>query len=441
MKKRRFAIVGTGARVTMFLDPLVSRFRDSSELVGMCDASPTRMDFHLRRIATEYSAPPVPKYSPQGFEQMIQTEKPHYVIVCTPDASHHDYIIRALDQGVDVISEKPLTTDSLKCQAIFEAVRRTGRSVRTTFNSRWMPGPTRIREIILSGVIGKIKQVQFEYMLNTSHGADYFRRWHSQKEVSGGLLIHKSTHHFDLINWWIDAIPEKVYATGGLVFYGRANAVARGLESFTRYERYTGEIEAKNDPFRLDLEADPRLHALYKQAEVESGYIRDRNVFRDNINIEDLMSVMVNYRNGVTANYSLNAFSPVEGLNVSITGDKGRLEYSDRKTLPSLKEGSNPADFISLQKNLKVIPHLGEAYVVPIEKRSGGHDGSDSLIQEQIFGSNPPEEHLGRNAGHEQGAASLLIGAAANRSMETGLPVRVDDLLQLGSVDSFAELI
>ena len=66
-------------------------------------------------------------------------------------------------------------------------------------------------------------------MLDTSHGADYFRRWHREKDKSGGLLVHKSTHHFDLVNWWLASSPKTVFAMGGLRFYGRENAEGRGV--------------------------------------------------------------------------------------------------------------------------------------------------------------------------------------------------------------------
>ena len=62
--------------------------------------------------------------------------------------------------------------------------------------------------------------MHFEWLLDTAHGADYFRRWHRLKDVSGGLLVHKSTHHFDLVNWWLADVPTRVYASGGLKFYG-----------------------------------------------------------------------------------------------------------------------------------------------------------------------------------------------------------------------------
>ncbi|PKO50302.1 MAG: gfo/Idh/MocA family oxidoreductase, partial [Betaproteobacteria bacterium HGW-Betaproteobacteria-20] len=47
----------------------------------------------------------------------------------------------------------------------------------------------------------------------------YFRRWHSQKKYSGGLMVHKATHHFDLINWWLSAVPVSVFANGKREFY------------------------------------------------------------------------------------------------------------------------------------------------------------------------------------------------------------------------------
>lgn len=442
-EKKRFAIVGTGGRVTMFLDPIVDTFREDSEVVGLCDTSRTRLLYHKERIAREYGTGDVPVYGAEDFEKMIREQRPEEVIVCTPDAFHHEYIIRALDLGVDVISEKPITTDAEKCRAIFEAVKRSGKSVRTTFNCRWMAGPAKVRELVEAGVIGTVRHIQFEDMLNTSHGADYFRRWHSEKQFSGGLQIHKSTHHFDLINWWMDAIPSRVFALGNLAYYGRENAIRRGEAARTQYTRYTGAEAAHNDPFQLDLEADPMMKALYRDAEKESGYIRDRNVFRDGIDIEDSLSVLVNYRTGAIASYTLNAFCPIEGCNVALTGDGGRIEYTEGKSTHTLDENGKPeVDSQGLQMHVRVIPLFSHGYDVPIAMGVGAHGGGDRRLQEQLFAAAPEPDLLGRNAGHEQGAASLLVGAAANRSLAEGRAVEIDELLSLNpAAHSFRELI
>ena len=428
-KKTRYAVIGTGGRIGMFTHPIAGRFKDDAELVGLCDPSEVRRTYLQKRLSKEFGIAPIPTYA--DFDLMMREQKPDTVIVCTPDAFHHEYIARSLDAGADVISEKPMTIDAEKCQAIFDAVQRTGHSVRTTFNVRWSPGATKVRELIEQGAIGRVMHVDYEHILNTAHGADYFRRWHSHKEISGGLLLHKSTHHFDLINWWINGIPSRVFAMGDLVFYGKKNAEARGQGALTRYDRYTGVAEAKDDPFRLALDEDQHMKALYLDAEKETGYIRDQNVFRDGIDIEDTMSVMVKYRSGTMLSYSLNAFCPREGFRASITGDRGRIEYSEGHATHIITGDAKKMGDIGPQRQLILQKLFGEPEEIPIQSLEGGHGGGDPLLQEQMFSHSAPKDPFGRSAGHEQGAASLLIGAAANKSMKTGLPVNIDDLVQL----------
>ena len=60
----------------------------------------------------------------------------------------------------------------------------------------------------MDGLVGRPLLVDFSWVLDTSHGADYFRRWHREKQNSGGLLVHKSTHHFDLVNGGSMRIPK-----------------------------------------------------------------------------------------------------------------------------------------------------------------------------------------------------------------------------------------
>jgi predicted dehydrogenase len=437
-KKKRYAAVGTGHRINMFIDSLANQYREYADIVGLCDLSLTRANYHRNRLQQQYSYGDIPTYAAHDFERMIREQGVDTVIVCTIDSTHHDYIIRALECGCDAITEKPLTTDAQKCADIFAAIEHSGKNVRVAFNARWIPGSTKVREVIASGVIGEIKAVNMEYQLDTSHGADYFRRWHATKEYSGGLQIHKSTHHFDQVNWWINAIPEEVFAHGSLKFYGKKNAIARGHEDLTRYDRYTGVSEAADDPFALTLENE-RFQQLYADAEAESGYIRDRNVFRDEIDIEDTLSVLVKYRTGVQLTYSLVAYSPNEGVRVSFSGDKGRLEYLEMYNLrPIIGEDDSQRIF----QSLRVIPHFENGYDVEIPTAKGGHGGSDPQLQEQMFHPQPQADKWHRNAGHEQGAASMLIGVAINQSIATGQPVSINELCPLRPhAQRLAELI
>ncbi len=436
-KPVRYAYVGTGGRVRMFIDPVPMTYGADAQIVGLCDSSLVRARFHQKRLQEKFGYGEVPVYAAADFTKMLRETGADVAVICTVDSEHDRYIVEALRAGCDVVSEKPMTTTAEKCRAILQAVEETGRSVRVAFNYRWIPGTTKVRELLQSGVIGQVRHVTLEYLLNTSHGADYFRRWHAHKQFSGGLLVHKSTHHFDLVNWWIDAVPADVVAHGALQFYGRDNALRRGEAHRTRYERYLG-AQAKDDPFVYDYSHSMIQDIEYEkaiylgEAEKESGYIRDRNVFRDGIDIEDTMNVLVRYRNGTLLNYSLNAFSPYEGYRVAFTGDKGRIEYREMHGAHIPGESSVGAEhFHGGRHELRVFPLFQKPYTVEIPQVKGAHGGSDTLLQEQIFSSRAPSDPFNRSAGHEQGAASILIGIAANQSMATGQPVAIRDLVDL----------
>ena len=428
---KRYVIVGTGARAQMFVTALVTTYRDTSALVGLCDKNQTRMNWYNRLLVNDYQYPACPTYPDNQFDQMIAETQPDIVIVTTIDATHHTYIARAMELGCDVITEKPMTIDIEKNNIIFDAIERTGKSLRVTFNYRYAPAYTTLRKIITENTIGRPLFVDFSWMLDIRHGADYFRRWHREKHNSGGLLVHKSTHHFDLVNWWIDSYPSEVFAFGDLKFYGAQNAIARG-ENYD-YVRYTGHPQAQNDPFGIFLDRDDRLRELYLDAEHEDGYMRDRNVFGEPITIEDTMAVTVRYRNNVLLSYSLIAYSPWEGLRVTITGTKGRVELEVMETTIWLKGQNSLASSKGAFKHsrIQVSPMFGDRYDVDIPEGKGGHGGADPVLLDQLFSPNPSPDPWNRAASHIDGAASILTGIAANQSLQTQQVVKIDDLFQL----------
>lgn len=428
VRKKRYALVGTGGRSVMFSHALLTTFRDTCELVAICDINQKRMDYHNRRFCELFEAPAIETFHASRFDEMIETTRPDVVIVTTIDRTHHRYIIRAMELGCDAITEKPLTVDSEKCLEILETIRRTGRDLKVAFNYRYAPVRSKVKELLQSGVIGEVKQVHFEWLLNTSHGADYFRRWHRDKRNSGGLMVHKSTHHFDLVNWWLDSTPTDVFAFGNLSFYGRANAEERGVWNF--YDRGTGSEVAKNDPFALDLNSSENLQGLYLNAESEDGYRRDQSVFGDGISIEDTMNVAVRYASGAQMSYSLHAYAPWEGYRVAFNGTKGRIELNHQESsyinaaTGGVGEGVTKSEYLVLMENFK------RPEIIEVPKGVGGHGGGDVPLLEALFG-NPPEDPLNRAANHLDGARSILTGIAANRSIATGQAVKVDDLVRL----------
>ncbi|SDY26896.1 Oxidoreductase family, C-terminal alpha/beta domain [Evansella caseinilytica] len=426
--KKRYVLIGSGGRAEFFYGALARDFKQTGELAAFCDVNQTRMNYANKLLTEKYHYHAVSTYLSWDFDKMIEVEKPDVVIVTTVDRTHHTYIIKALEAGCDVITEKPMTVDAEKCQAIIDAVHRTGKEVRVTFNYRYAPHNTKIRELIQSGVIGDVFSVHFEWALDTQHGADYFRRWHRDKRNSGGLLVHKSTHHFDLVNFWLGTEPDTVYASGGLRFYGKENAEARGGTTF--YQRAHGSEHAKNDPFALHLAENEHLKAMYLDAEAEDGYQRDQSVFGDGISIEDTLGVIVTYKNKAILTYSLNAYLPWEGFLVAFNGSKGRIEVKVREQSYINSGGEKAAEGAVEEKSITVIPMFGKPHEVEIMEGEGGHGGGDPLLLKDIFGT-PGEDEFRRAASHVDGAMSILTGIAGNISLRTGQAVKVDELIRL----------
>jgi predicted dehydrogenase len=397
----RYAIVGLGSRAQLFTRALAGSPR--AELAAFCDHNETRL-----RVHNDWLGASVPGYRPADFTAMLAKERIDVVVVCTPDHTHADYVVAALHAGCDVVTEKPMTTDVDGARRILAARRETGRAVRVAFNYRYNPVHRRVRELLAAGAIGEIGSVEFSWLLDTAHGADYFRRWHREKANSGGLLVHKSGHHFDLVNWWLGRGPETVFALGRLFFYGDGNA-----------HRHA------DDRFALDLEASPRLRALYRDAEQEDGYIRNQNVFAPGVTIEDDLSVLVRHRGGVVLNYHLHAYSPREGYRVAFAGSEGRLELDVREN--EHPAGAEPAPEPG-RARLTVQRHWAPPEVVLDEVLGEGHGGGDERMLAELLGDAEPDE-LGCAADHDSGLQALLTGLAANRSLATGAPVSVDELL------------
>ncbi len=437
--KKKYVLVGTGGRSSMFINAVTKDYKDKAELLAFCDTNQTRMDYWNDYIQKENGYPKLPTYKAQDFDKMIEDQKPDVVIVTSMDRTHHKYICRAMELGCDAISEKPMTVDEVKCQQIIDTKKKTGRHLTVTFNYRYSPRNTKIKEILKSGLVGEITSVNFEWLLDTKHGADYFRRWHRDKRNSGGLMVHKSTHHFDLMNWWLGSSPKTVYAMGDLKFYGKENAENRGVTEF--YTRARGSEVAKKDPFALNpTKDDERLMGLYYDAEHEDQYYRDQSVFGDGISIEDNMSVMVRYENNTVMNYTLYAHSPWEGYRVCFNGTKGRLEFNvvEKSYVSADHEDFNQPGMRELEGDKKeMVPEIifqplwEKPRVITYEQGDkGGHGGGDVRLLNDIF-LGVGEDPLGHAADYVDGARSILTGIAANISMKTGLPVTIKDLVDL----------
>lgn len=407
--KKKVAVVGTGVRcVFMYGRDLLRDYSDYIDLVGLCDINPGRLRFAREFIGTGCNI-----YT--DLDELIRNERPETLIVTTEDSAHHEVIIRGMELGCDIITEKPLTIDEMKAQAILEAERKFGRKVIVTFNYRYPPYRAKIKELLMAGLVGAVTSVDFHWNLDHSHLTRYMRRWHGESNRGGTLWVHKSTHHFDMINWWIDSDPEEVRAYGMLERYG-IHGPFRGKNC--RNCAHTGEC-----PYYWDINGSAVDKGLYADNEHYDGYVRDNCVFRPQIDIHEKHSALVKYANGAVLNYSLNGDSDHSGYWLAFNGTRGRLE---------LRMGGYPR---KEDVDLVFMPNARttneKAQIIKACHSEGGHWGGDPLMMDKLFKDPTMPDPLGQEAGTRDGVMSILIGVAARKSIAQHQAVKIAGLTEL----------
>jgi len=426
--KKRMVLVGTGSRGTGFWGKnIINKYSDLVEFVGLCDINPGRVEY--AKSAMGVSCPTF-----TDFDKMMQEIKPETVIVTTVDATHHEFIVKALGYGAEVITEKPMTTDEIKLAAILEAEKKANKKITVGFNYRHNPHVTKIKELLVKERVGKLTSVDFHWYLNVYHGADYFRRWHAFVNKGGSLWVHKATHHFDMLNWLIDSDPVEVMAYGQLNHYGKNNSF-RGKTCRTCDHKSTCK-------FYYDINKNQEYVNMYVKNEAHDNYYRDSCVFRNEIDIWDKMSAQIIYANGVTVNYSLTTYSPYEGWKLAFNGMNGRIDawedipfmhadvdQANKHAQEMNQNNANKPDGFEEIFVMDNFAQKGETIYVP--KYNSGHGGGDSRMQDLIFKNPTNENPFKIMAGSRDGAMSCLIGIAARKSIALNRSVKIEELTNL----------
>lgn len=433
MKTKRYAVVGVSNRsVHMFMDQIVKEYKNYGELVAMLDADTGRMEQYNSSRKLN-----IPMYSPEQFGDMVNQTNPDIVIVGCRDYQHDTYVIEALRHDLDVICEKPLTTDEHKCKAIYDAAKSSKGEVIVTFNYRYTSHMTKVRELVRDGKVGKVVSVDLNWYLDTYHGSSYFQRWNRLREQSGGLNIHKSCHHFDLIQWCIGQKAQEVFAYGARNFYGPQGAHNPLTPEQTGDGRICPTCDVRNkckyymrwfrDEFRQGGEEPLRkIDDHIDTAQQYENYSPRQCIFDPDINIEDTYSAVIKYDNGAFLNYTLNASVPYEGFRLGINGTKGRIELKDlhapmRWPFPeSEKDGA-----------ITYIPMFGGRERIDVVNLGGGHGGGDPLILDELFIGPDPLATVQRQADLNEAIEVVLTGLSVFKSIQQKKPIALQPLRKM----------
>jgi predicted dehydrogenase len=422
---KKYAICGVSNRaLNMFIGPLLNEFSQGNRIVGLLDSDPLRFQVCKEKYPALMQ---LPEFLPEQFEEMIEQTQPDCVIVAGRDDTHVEYILKALHKNVNVITEKPMVTTAEDARRVMQAEAESEAKVIVTFNYRYSPFHRKIKEMILEGKLGRITSVDLNWYIDTFHGSSYFRRWNRDRDISGGLSIHKSTHHFDLVNWWLDQKPEEVFAYGSLNYFGSEGElnpqkvpsrfcgtcdVQDSCAYFRRWNPRSGGSQVRDDHL---------LAGVFEEIPY-TNYRPDACIYDEEIAIEDTYVAAVKYDGGSLLSYSINFSAPYEGYRLAINGTKGRIETTEFHE-PSRIHFQYP------EQTIDYFPLFGAKETIELVKNPGGHGGGDPILLEDLFLGPDPARSYPILAGSEAGAYSIAVGEGVWRSVKEKRPISVKELL------------
>lgn len=404
----RIALVGASSRVSAFVSVLrrSEKLKGLHEFVALFDIDPGKMKGFCQKFALQ-----VPCFT--DFDKMCDEARPELVIVTTMDATHAEYVIRAMDRKIAVVSEKPLCINAEQCRKIRDARSRNPEVFAvTSHNARYGPLTVKLKSMLDEGVIGRVLRMEYSELLDRRHGTSYFRRWNSRRACSNGLELHKSCHHFDKMNFLLDSRAAEVTAMGALSYHGQKNP--------HKYEGVRCHECRHKDVCPDFFEYDKELFTS------DAIYTPDLCIWSPDIDIEDDYAGVIRFENGVMCSYSVCAHAQYEGEIILIEGETGRIEARNVYFRDIHEKGSvHDTDIITRQTLTLCRFGKGEAETVEIPRGQGSHGGADENIFTKLF-SVPPDPAIPTL---EDGIQAVLIGAAMVESLKTGKTVKVQEQL------------
>ena len=146
----------------------------------------------------------------QDIREMLEIEKPEACVVAVPDDQHRQVAQQVMDAGCDLLLEKPIATNVEDCDAIIDYARTRKRVLQIGLVYRYSNLYRKMAEIA--------RQPDWDVKLmwcKEMRQCFPQRPWFYSQEKTGGTIVEKDCHHFDIFNWVIGSSPVRVFATGG----------------------------------------------------------------------------------------------------------------------------------------------------------------------------------------------------------------------------------
>ena len=367
MKQVRIGIIGVSNRG--WLSEYWHKPDGNSIVVGGADINET----YLKEFKEKYPDALITT----DWRKLVDRDDVDAIAVTSPDFTHEEYAVAALEAGKHVFCEKPLYITIDGCDHILDTWKKSGKHLMVGFNMRYMYMFRTMKSIAESGILGDIKAVWVRHFVGW--GSDwYYHDWHALRENSTGLLLQKACHDIDIIHWVTGRYGERVAAFGSLDFFGG------------------------DKPNKLTC---PDCGIKESCADY-MWHHRNQCCFRKEVDVEDNSMMIMELEGGIKASYMQCHFSPEAHRNYVFIGTNGSMENDELtmkvrvKTRGTKKEG-NLAD-----------------RTYDIKPAEGTHGGADPIIcsdfVEMVLSGKEPV------ATPVAGRMSVAVGCCATESLRNG---------------------
>ena len=405
-------IIGAGGRGRTYAR-YAEKFPQSMKVVGVADLNPHRR----KEMAKKHNIPAENQFA--HFNEALSKPKlADAVVIATPDNLHYEPCMKALALGYDVLLEKPVAPTEKECRAILKQAHKYNRIVAVCHVLRYAPYFVALKEVLASGAIGDIVNIQHFEPIRYAHMAHSYVRgnWPLSTKTTP-IILAKSCHDLDILRWLIDKPCETIAAEGSLHLFRPENAPKGAPERCTDgcpheaecpysaidiYERRKQHLGAFDLPRK-----DP---ALIREKLKTTNY--GRCVFRcENDQCDHYVAIM-KFQDGVTASFSMDAFTPWGGRRTRIMGTKGFIE-GDMTTFTFY-------DFRTSHKS------VWDQKVSEIpEYKGSGHGGGDHLLVRDFLRAVSAQDEKLLSSTIDVSIESHVMGFMAEKSRKSMKKVKI----------------
>ena len=320
--------LGAGNRGNVYGNFALS-YPEEMDIIGVAEPNVVRNE----RYTKKHAIPDANRFD--TWERVF--EKPKFadaVLITTPDNLHYGPCMAALKAGYDVLLEKPISPSEKECRDILALAKKTGRIVAVCHVLRYAPYFVKLREIMHSGVLGEIISLQHMEPIEHIHMSHSYVRgnWHDRNATTP-IILAKSCHDLDIMRWLIGKPCKQIVAMGNLKWFRKENAPAGSTprcmdgcaaeatcpySAMKIYYRERGWLYVFDLPEEKEKQGDFILEKLRT-----TNY--GRCVYHMDNNQEDHYISSMEFEGGITANFSMEAFTSYAGRRTRVMGSMGDI--------------------------------------------------------------------------------------------------------------------